>query len=132
MRIERTATSTRTAKPAAGPKASGFSGYVRQNGNDIAVTDMAPAMMVGGLLQAESDADAAGSRSRGLRLADTLLGDLDGLHRDLILGAVTPAGLRQLADRLDDAETPEDPRLAGLLAEIQLRAAVEIAKFERI
>ncbi|MGB3722623.1 MAG: flagellar assembly protein FliX [Pacificimonas sp.] len=131
MRIERTPAAARTAKPPA-TKASGFAEYVNAGAPAGAARQAAPTMMVGGLIAAQSEDDAAGSRSRGLRQANDLLNDLDALHRQLSIGAITPAHLHGLERRLDAADMPDDPRLAGVMADIQLRVAVEIAKHQRI
>ncbi len=68
-------------------------------------------------------------RRRGARRGHALLDDLDRLKAALLAGRVPGADLRRLAGRLADRpETSGDPRLDDLLAHIELRARVELAK----
>lgn len=71
-------------------------------------------------------------RRRALRRADRLLEGLEALRLSLIEGAVSPTmldGLRHVrSEHRDDAG---DPSLEALLDQVDLRAAVELAKLER-
>ena len=49
---------------------------------------------------------------------------------ELATGDVTPARLEQLAEWVSQVEQPEDPVLAEIIAEIELRVRVELAKFD--
>ncbi|MDP4004292.1 flagellar assembly protein FliX [Methylobacterium sp. NEAU K] len=82
------------------------------------------------LLQGESETPQE-RRRRSAKRGHDLLDSLDRLKAALLGGRVAPHELRTIAGRL--AERPGasgDPRLDGLMAEIELRAAVELAKLE--
>ncbi|MHB2205188.1 flagellar assembly protein FliX [Methylobacterium sp. CM6257] len=82
------------------------------------------------LLQAEADTPQE-RRRRSAKRGQDLLDGLDRLKAALLGGRVAPQELRAIAGRLADRAGPSgDPRLDGLMAEIELRAAVELAKLE--
>ncbi|WP_331311847.1 flagellar assembly protein FliX [Methylobacterium oryzae] len=70
-------------------------------------------------------------RRRSAQRGQDLLDGLDRLKAALLGGRVAPQDLRAIAGRLNErAGLSGDPRLDGLMAEIELRAAVELAKLE--
>lgn len=72
-------------------------------------------------------------RRRSVKRGQDLLDGLDRLKLALLGGRVATHELRMIAGRLGDrAESSGDPRLDGLIAEIELRAAVELAKLEGV
>ncbi|MDP4022617.1 flagellar assembly protein FliX [Methylobacterium sp. NEAU 140] len=82
------------------------------------------------LLQAEADTPEE-RRRRTARRGHDLLDGLDRLKAALLGGRVAASDLRAVAGRLAErAGSSGDPRLDGLMAEIELRAAVELAKLE--
>jgi hypothetical protein len=82
------------------------------------------------LLQAETDTPQE-RRRRATRRGQDLLDGLDRLKAAILGGRVAPQDLRAVASRLAErAGSSGDPRLDGLMAEIELRAAVELAKLE--
>ncbi|SDM17069.1 Class II flagellar assembly regulator [Methylobacterium phyllostachyos] len=82
------------------------------------------------LLQAESETPQE-RRRRSAKRGQDLLDGLDRLKAALLGGRVAPLELRAIAGRLAERSGPSgDPRLDGLMAEIELRAAVELAKLE--
>ena len=82
------------------------------------------------LLQAEADTPQE-RRRRSAQRGQDLLDGLDRLKAALLGGRVAPQDLRAIAGRLNErAGLSGDPRLDGLMAEIELRAAVELAKLE--
>jgi len=82
-----------------------------------------------GLLALQEISDEAGGRRRAIARGDRLLDALDGLRHALLAGALPRSRLEELG-RLAAEAAPltHDPRLAEILAEIELRAAVELAK----
>lgn len=84
---------------------------------------------VGGLLALQMD-DAT-RRKRQTRRASAALDALDRLQAGLLSGAAGDADARDLADRLGEREPTGDDRLDDVLREIDVRAAVELAKRER-
>ncbi|KQT56226.1 flagellar assembly protein fliX [Methylobacterium sp. Leaf456] len=83
-------------------------------------------------LQGQESADTPQERRRrSVQRGHDLLDGLDRLKAALIGGRVAPADLRAIAGRLAERMSESgDPRLDGLVAEIELRAAVELAKLE--
>ncbi|MGZ9033388.1 MAG: flagellar assembly protein FliX [Rhodospirillales bacterium] len=83
-------------------------------------------------IQEAPEPEPAGGREAALRRGDDLLDRLDDLRLTLLTGAVPPSRLSALADALAARrQESRDPRLDAIIAEIELRAAVELAKFER-
>ncbi|HEV7439100.1 MAG TPA: flagellar assembly protein FliX [Methylobacterium sp.] len=81
-------------------------------------------------LQGESGTPSE-RRRRSARRGHDLLDGLDRLKAALLSGRVPIQELQSIAGRLSDrAATSGDPRLDGLIADIELRAAVELAKLE--
>ncbi len=77
-------------------------------------------------------ADREGERRRALDRGHGLLDELHALRLGLIEGRISASGLHRLGRLLESARPAvDDPRLAAVLDEIELRAAVELAKLER-
>lgn len=69
------------------------------------------------------------SRRRMVKRGEDILDKLEELRRDLLLGEVPKENLIALAQMVRSRrDNIADPRLAGLLDEIELRAEVELAK----
>jgi hypothetical protein len=135
-------TGTGGMAPASGPKPA--RGGVGEGGFRIAggsgPTASAPAASVGGvagvmgveaLLALQDVESPTERRRRSVRRASRLLDELDEIKIALLGGELSHAQLERLgrAIREQRAET-EDPKLEGLLDEIETRAAVELAKLE--
>lgn len=89
----------------------------------------APLAAMDGLLALQEAPDASAGRSKGIARAEDMLDRLEGLRKDLILGTITQGKLEALATTLRQHQNPgADPRLKGVLAEIELRVEVELAK----
>jgi hypothetical protein len=70
-------------------------------------------------------------RRKAVRRADLILDVLDEVKLELIDGGVAPAQLERLVQAVRrERQNTDDPRLEGLLDEIETRAAVELAKLE--
>lgn len=84
------------------------------------------------LLQAESETPQE-RRRRSAKRGQDLLDGLDRLKAALLGGRVAPQELRAIAGRLAERSgSSGDPRLDTIMAEIELRAAVELAKLETV
>lgn len=82
-------------------------------------------------LQASEHATDQEQRRQAVAYADDLLDELEDLRVGLLLGSYTINQLRQLAARLQQQRFQiQDPALLALIDEIELRAAVELAKYE--
>lgn len=92
----------------------------------------APASAIDSLLVLQEVPDATSGASRAKLRAEDLLDHLDEIRHGLLSGALT----RQMLDRLaqiarSERQSVDDPRLRELLDEVELRAAVELAKYSR-
>lgn len=89
----------------------------------------APALAVGLWLAVQDPPDAAEKRRRAVRRGHGLLDRLEELELALLDGSLSEALLQRL--RLDaplSDRSADDPRLDAVLAQIETRAAVELAK----
>jgi hypothetical protein len=93
-----------------------------------AATGVAALASLDAVLALQGLPDAAERRRRAVRHGHALLDGLEALRLALLDGSLSSATLRQLAER---REPLGEPRLDAVLAEIELRAAVEVAKLER-
>lgn len=83
-------------------------------------------------LQGNQDAPQE-RRRRSVKRGHDLLDGLDRLKAAILGGRVATHELQAIAGRLSEhAESSGDPRLDGLVADIELRAAVELAKLEAL
>ena len=89
-----------------------------------------PAAAADALLSLQEVPDATNGRSKGLQHGADLLAILDQIRHGLLLGRIPPERLQKLSQFVQERqENTTDPRLSALLGEIELRAAVELAKF---
>ena len=84
-----------------------------------------------GLLVAQEVDEAVVRRRQARRRAEALLDRMEDLRRDILLGRIPEWKLAELA-RLAQSERAavDDPHLTAILEEIDLRAQVELAKWE--
>ncbi|WP_298960540.1 flagellar assembly protein FliX [uncultured Methylobacterium sp.] len=89
----------------------------------------APLAGLDAILTLQAQDDPAERRRRAARRGHDLLDALDRLKAALLGGRVNAAELTAIAARLAErAGATGDPRLDGLIGEIELRAQVELAK----
>ena len=111
--------------PIMAPAASGAAGISSAGGvSTISSLDALIALQeVGGPLE---------RRRRAVWRADNILGALESLKLELLEGALNPAVLESLTRAVREQRSmTDDPKLEGLLDEVETRAAVELAKLER-
>ena len=95
-------------------------------------TGAAPLAALGNLLAIQEVPDPTTDRKRAVLHGETLLDELKELQIGLVQGWVSEDVLRSLAHMLDRPRPGiDDPELNGVLDDIELRAAVELAKLER-
>ncbi len=101
-------------------------------GETTSVSQVFPGAAVGaieGILAVQEVSDEAGGRSRGVARGHDLLDRLDEIRHGLLLGAIPRDRLVGLREQVQARrETVTDPQLSAILDEIDLRAAVELAK----
>jgi len=84
------------------------------------------------LLAVQAEEEPQERKRRQAKRGHDLLDGLDALKAALLGGRVMPAQLERLKQSLElRRETTDDPRLDDVLAHIELRAAVELAKLGR-
>jgi hypothetical protein len=94
------------------------------------VSQPAPVAAVDALLTLQGVSEAGEGRKRAVKRADRMLDLLDDIRIGLLEGLIPRGKLESLLHvvqlRRDDVG---DPRLSGVLDEVELRARVELAKY---
>ena len=97
------------------------------------VSSAGPTLAVASLLSLQEAPSPTEGRSRGLRRGRDLLDQLDRIRLALLTGQIPAARLEGLLRTLKQARGETgDPGLNQILDEIELRCAVELAKFETL
>lgn len=87
---------------------------------------------VDSVLSVQEVGDREGNARRARERAELMLDRLDDIRHGLLMGAIPNDRLEELAAAVRrQREAVEDPRLVEILDEIELRARVELAKFQR-
>jgi hypothetical protein len=137
MEINRTgrtesASVRRVAKQAAGTD-NVFSISGGEPGRAPAVSGPGTIAAVESILTLQGLDDSTSGRSRGLAHGEQLLDMLDEVRDGLLCGGIPRTTLNRLATAVGRRhETFADPKLQGVLDEIELRARVELAKLEQV
>lgn len=97
------------------------------------VSAATPLTPLDALLAVQEAGTSTQGRSRGLARGNRMLDLLDDVRHGLLLGAIPVSKLESLLTAVrGQRDHIDDPRLAEILDEIELRAAVELAKLERM
>lgn len=125
------ATTRRTSDKGGTSGASGFSSLLGAEEAPAAagLSGAGPVANIGAILAAQQAEDATQGRSRGLQWGRDLLDELEGLQRALSLGTLNLNQLSNLAAKVRTYQNTGDPDLDSILAEVELRVAVELAKY---
>ncbi|WP_349370850.1 flagellar assembly protein FliX [Salinarimonas sp.] len=111
---------------------SGFSVSESAEGGAAAgprAASVGPTTSLDAILALQGEPDPEERRRRAAQRGRELLDGLDRLKAAILSGRVAPDDLAQIARRLGERrEATGDPRLDEILAQIELRAEVEIAK----
>lgn len=92
----------------------------------------APAGALDGMIALQAAGDALERRKKAVRRGKGLLDILEQLKISILSGRISPHQLENLKSQLNShSDSMEDPGLADVLAHIELRAAVELAKLGR-
>ncbi len=115
--------------------APGFAGLIDKAPSADAAKESAAtvaATPIVALLSAQEMPTGMAERKRGTRRGKDLLEHLDHLRLALISGTYPRQRLANLVTMLaQDSKAVADPDLAAVLAEIELRAHVELAKYDQ-
>jgi hypothetical protein len=135
MRVETKPSVTTTGKAGLRRAGDGQRFSLADAGQAARPTGAANAAAIGSvdnLLILQGEEDPAERRRRSLKRGHDLLDALDGLKAALLSGQVPVADLKRMALTLTErAGSSGDPRLDELIAHIELRAKVELAKLGR-
>lgn len=125
-------TAPRRSTPGKAKGSSSFADVLAQEAPAAsAVNGTAAVGAMDSLLALQEVPESLAQRRDAERRGESLLDQLEELRLGLLSGALSRASLERLAAVLKGRAAPtEDPRLAEILAEIELRAAVELAKYE--
>lgn len=128
-RIGRVGGAGRTGAVARGTaRGGGFSVGAGDSGATREATAAAGVAMPGlGLLALQEAGSGAERDAAAHRRASAILGELDGLQRDLLTGIADAGRLQRLA-ALESGEEGADPVLRELVQGVVLRAQVELAR----
>ncbi len=113
---------------------TGFAAHVQAPAAGPAgIAAPSPLAALGTLLAAQEAQDGPGERRRVLARGRSLLDELDQIRVGLLEGAWPEASIRRLAGLLQaDRPAVSEPKLEAVLDEIELRAAVELAKRQQV
>ncbi|MEO3429438.1 flagellar assembly protein FliX [Pelagibius sp. CAU 1746] len=133
MKIDRfsgpkTTSTSRSGRAA--PSGGGFARALAEGpAQSAAPTGASPVSALTALLAVQEVGDATEGRARARRRAESLLDKLEELRIAIMLGEVPLAHLENLAGLLRQRQDKvDDPQLAEIINEIEVRAAVELAK----
>lgn len=96
----------------------------------LAVPGAVPATSVQALVAIAVNNPIAERRRKQARDAERGIDALDRLHKELVAGTPNVARLRDISAWTQTVPTPEEPVLAALMREIDLRVRVELAKLD--
>jgi hypothetical protein len=134
MKISGLGTIRNTVTRKAGRTGSGSRFQVDGGGETASpqVREVRAPATVGSLLALQEVPDAIDERRRAARRGRDLLRELEQLRVGLLLGVVPRERLERIMRILKERRGEfADPQLDGVIREIEVRAAVELAKFER-
>lgn len=127
--------SPKKAKSKSKAGSAGFSSQLSKTDSPASaqISGAGPVTAVDALLGLQEVPDATTGRSRGIQQASIMLDQLEEIRRGLLLGSIPASKLRALTVAIDQKRGDfQDPELAGILDDIELRARVELAKLESI
>ena len=126
-------TPTRASQRASSKKGSDFSSQlVNEPAAGGGVSSSVPIGAVDGILAVQEVPTATDGRSRGIKRGYSILDQLDDIRLGLLTGSISSKRLVNLGQEIKEARnTVIDPQLSAILDDIELRAAVELAKLEQ-
>jgi len=95
------------------------------------VTGPGPIAAVDNILMLQGMDDSTSGRSRAIAHGAGLLEMLDEVRDGLLAGGIPRITLNRIANAVSRRDGFADPKLQGVLDEIELRARVELAKLEQ-
>ena len=94
------------------------------------VPSASPIGSIDAIMALQGVGDSTEQNEKALEKGEDLLEKLDEIRHGLLMGNVSPQKLLQLKDTLASYNiSGSDPKLAEIVKDIEVRAAVELAKF---
>jgi len=122
----------RVGKPASSSDSTFKVNEVSEQPRAQTVSGPGPIAAVESILTLQGLDDSTGGRSKGLTHGEQLLDMLDQVRDGLLAGGIPRTTLNRLAVAVGRRQEGfADPKLQGILDEIDLRAKVELAKLEQ-
>lgn len=132
MRIDTIRTGAIGSRGAAARSGSGVAFHVSDGEDQTrragSAASAAPAHDIGSLLALQAVEDPLVRKKKLVRRGNQLLDTLEDIKADLLVGRVSEGRINQLMALISQARDRADPRLDGVLDDIELRARVELAK----
>ncbi|CAK0777843.1 Flagellar assembly protein FliX [uncultured Gammaproteobacteria bacterium] len=130
-RMQGTGTVRRAGKAEGGPRGTFAKQLVGETASTGGVTGAGAMGGVDGLFALQEVDNPTERASKGKKRAVEILEHLEDLRHGLLSGGLTPEKLTALSRVVQNQRDQiDDPRLAEILDEIDLRAQVELAKYE--
>ena len=121
--------STSAARKRGQTAGADFAGHLGQPKPAVSADSSSGVGSVAALLAVQAAGDPLEGRRRAIERADSLLDRLDLLRLALLEGRLDDDTLQRLAAELErHAEALDDPDLTDIVAQVELRAQVELAK----
>jgi hypothetical protein len=128
----RSTTSVRKTGKASGSSGTSFAQHLEEDGATpvSGVSSLGGVGAIGAIMAAQEVGDATERAARGKKRASQLLEQLDELRIGLLSGSLSKDQLIRLSNMVQHERAQvDDPRLAAILDDIDLRARVELAKY---
>ena len=101
-------------------------------GGASGVASTAPVSALDGMLALQEVSDDEVQRKKAYRQGNLTLDELEGLRMSILLGDVVPAQLHRITERIAQQKLQiNNIELQALMHDIEVRAAVELAKMGR-
>ena len=124
---------TRRKGAAKGSDASPFAAQLSSASRTVTGDAAQQIEALGGLLALQEVSDPVEESRRGKARGEEILDRLDEIRMGLLAGRISVRNLETLVKTLrDERIAVSDPGLRGILEEIEVRAAVELAKLGRM
>ena len=127
------AAGVRTAVSAPAARAFAPAGAAAETTSAMAASGLSAVSSLEALIALQDVGGPMERRRRAMGRAGAILAALEGLKLDLLEGQLTPGAVHALTRAVREQRAlTDDPRLEGVLDEIETRAAVELAKLEGV
>lgn len=136
MRIEGTGRSGKVGSRNGASKTSGSGPAFKPTGGEATARAAAsgsasPVAPIDAILALQAVEDPIFAKKKAIKRGESMLDVLEEMKADLLAGGVSEGRLNKLMALVQQAKMQSDPDLDALIADIELRALVELAKLGR-